>query len=64
MWSLLDPLEREILYYWAAEDMTAAQIASTLGTRRGTVLSRIHRLRSRLRSVFDGDAVGTEGGQS
>ena len=34
-WSLLDPLVREILHYWAAEDMTAAQIASTLGTRRG-----------------------------
>ena len=62
VWSLLDPLEREILYYWAAEDMTAAQIASTLGTRRGTVLSRIHRLRHRLRSAFDGDAVGIEGG--
>ncbi len=46
VWSRLDAFEREILYYWAVEDMTAAQIASTLGSRRGTVLSRIHRLRA------------------
>jgi RNA polymerase sigma-70 factor (ECF subfamily) len=50
VWARLDTFEREILYYWAVEDMTAAQIASTLGSRRGTVLSRIHRLRARLRS--------------
>lgn len=59
IWSRLDAFEREILYYWAVEDMTAAQIASTLGTRRGTVLSRIHRLRVRLRTEFgDVEPVG------
>lgn len=52
VWARLDAFEREILYYWAVEDMTAAQIASTLGSRRGTVLSRIHRLRARLRDEF------------
>jgi RNA polymerase sigma-70 factor (ECF subfamily) len=59
-WSRLDAFEREILYYWAVEDMTAAQIASTLGSRRGTVLARIHRLRARLRAEF-GDDAATEG---
>lgn len=58
VWSRLDAFEREILYYWAVEDMTAAQIASTLGSRRGTVLSRIHRLRARLRAEFGEDAAG------
>ncbi|MDJ0740637.1 MAG: sigma-70 family RNA polymerase sigma factor [Gammaproteobacteria bacterium] len=60
VWSRLDAFEREILYYWAVEDMTAAQIASTLGSRRGTVLSRIHRLRARLRAEF-GDPGAVEG---
>ncbi len=59
VWSRLDAFEREILYYWAVEDMTAAQIASTLGSRRGTVLSRIHRLRARLRAEF-GQATAVE----
>ncbi len=54
IWSLLEPMDREILYYWAVEDMTAAQIASLLGSRRGTILSRIHRLRNRLRDEVDG----------
>ncbi len=61
LWSLLDPLEREILYYWAVEDMTAAQIATTLDSRRGTVLSRIHRLRKRLRRALADDSLGAEG---
>ena len=56
IWSRLDGCEREILYYWAVEGMTAAQIASTTGSRRGTVLSRIHRLRARLRA-----GIGDEG---
>lgn len=63
IWSQLDPFEREILYYWAVEGMTAAQIATTLGSRRGTVLSRIHRLRTRLRAGADGLSA-TEAGRS
>jgi len=63
LWSLLDPLEREILYYWAVEDMTAAQIATTLDSRRGTVLSRIHRLRKRLRTALGKDPHSVEGEQ-
>ena len=53
VWARLDAREREILYYWAVEGMTAAQIATTMGSRRGTVLSRIHRLRARLRANID-----------
>ena len=63
VWSCLDACEREILYFWAVEGMTAAQIASTTGSRRGTVLSRIHRLRTRLRESIGDDicAIGEVG---
>ena len=27
VWQLLDPFEREILYYWAVEEMTAQEIS-------------------------------------
>ncbi|MCB1787660.1 MAG: sigma-70 family RNA polymerase sigma factor [Gammaproteobacteria bacterium] len=61
IWSILDAFEREILYYWAVEDMTAAQIATVVGSRRGTVLSRIHRLRQKLRAALDGKPDSTGG---
>ena len=61
VWTLLDAFEREILYFWAVEGMTAAEIASTLGSRRGTVLSRLHRLRVRLRADLD-DQLGVRVG--
>lgn len=47
-WRLLQPLEREILYLWAMEDMSAREIAAALDMPRGTVLARIHRLRGKL----------------
>lgn len=57
-WTLLDAFDREILYLWAVEGMTAAEIASAQGSRRGTILSRLHRLRTRLRARLD-EGVGT-----
>lgn len=47
-WRLLEPLEREILYLWAMEDLSAREIADTLQMPRGTVLARMHRLRGKL----------------
>ncbi len=44
----LDPLERELLYLWAYEELTAQEIATQLDTPRGTILSRIHRLRKKI----------------
>lgn len=62
-WGLMDPFEREILYLWAVDGLTAAEIAVQLQTRRGTVLSRIHRLRQRLHALLDQGAVpGADGG--
>jgi len=50
VWELLDPFEREILYYWAVEEMTAQEISSQIDEPRGTVLSRIHRVRKKIES--------------
>lgn len=56
IWAALNPLERELLYFWAVEEMTAAEIAERLACPRNTVLSRVHRLRRKLRARFADDA--------
>ncbi len=48
LWRRLTPLERELLHLWAVEGHTAQEVAELLDEPRGTVLSRIHRLRRRL----------------
>ena len=48
IWAMLAPRERELLHLWALEGYTAQEVADLLGQPRGTVLSRIHRLRKRL----------------
>ncbi len=52
MFQFLNPAEREVLYLWAIEGMTTAQIAEQLDAPRGTVLSRIYRMRQRLITEF------------
>ena len=59
IWAALNPLERELLYFWAVEEMTAAEIAERLACPRNTVLSRVHRLRRKLRARFADDAQTT-----
>jgi RNA polymerase sigma-70 factor (ECF subfamily) len=51
VWHQLDPVDREILYLLAVEGMSAQQIADALDSRRGTILSRIHRVRIRLKKL-------------
>ncbi len=46
--SVLTAVEREVLYLWAVDGMSATEIALSLGQPRGTVLSRLHRLRKKL----------------
>lgn len=48
IWHELQPDERELLHLWAVEGYTAQEVAHQLGQARGTVLSRIHRLRRKL----------------
>jgi len=46
---LLSPEENELLYLWAVEEHTAEEIANIYQQPRGTVLSRLHRLKKRIR---------------
>ena len=48
VWLLLSDSEREILYFWAVEGYSTSELASILDMPRGTLLSKIHRLRARL----------------
>lgn len=48
LWAQLQPQERELLYLWAVDDLSMAEIAERLNVPRGTLLSRVHRLRLRL----------------
>ena len=61
VWPLLDVVEREILYLWAVEGCTIRELAAELDLPRGTVLSRIHRLRNRLQDGA-GAAAASGGG--
>ena len=45
----LNAAEREVLYLWAIEGYSAAEIAEDLGQPRGSILSRLHRIK--LKSV-------------
>ena len=49
VWQQLSTSEREIIFLWAVEDMSAKDIAIELDMPRGSVLSKIYRLRNRIK---------------
>lgn len=49
----LEPIEREILFYWAIEGYTTQEISDILEMPKGTVLSKIHRMRLRIKQQFN-----------
>jgi RNA polymerase sigma-70 factor (ECF subfamily) len=53
VWQQLTVSEREIMYFWAVEGYTTDELAAFLEMPRGTLLSKIHRLRKRLEQYFD-----------
>ena len=59
---ILEPLERELLFFWAVEGYTAQEIADRTDSPRGTVLSRIHRLRQKILRHMESPGAGMEGG--
>lgn len=61
-WALLDPPEREVLYLWAFEGLSAAEIALQLQQPRGSILSRMHRARQKIQRQFPAQAGGGEHG--
>ncbi len=48
LWKTLEPVDREVLFFWAVEGFSMREISEKLEISRGTLLSRIHRLRKRL----------------
>lgn len=48
----LDDSERELVFLWAVQELTMSEIAKLLNLPRGTVLSKMHRLRKRLKHQF------------
>jgi RNA polymerase sigma-70 factor, ECF subfamily len=53
LWETLEPIDREVLFFWAVEGFSMREIADKLEISRGTLLSRIHRLRKRLTAGAD-----------
>ena len=49
VWKTLDAIERDILYHWAILGMSTDEVCQQLDIPRGTFLSRIHRLRKRVK---------------
>lgn len=52
IWAAVGSTDREILYLWAVEEYSAAEISEAINVPRNTILSRIHRLRNRLKEMF------------
>ena len=55
VWALLDSLEREIMYLWAIQGLTTAEVAISLNIPKGTVVSKISRLRKKVTSQLSSD---------
>ena len=58
LWKSLTSSEREVVFLWAVEGMSAAEIASELDMPRATVLTRLRRMRLRLNSQNDSTSLG------
>lgn len=48
----LEPEEREIMYCWAIEGFSTSEIAKKLEKPKGTILSKIYRMRKKLIEQF------------
>ncbi len=48
LWNELDNNERELLFFWAVLGCTSTEIAKSLDAPRGTIVSRIHRIKAKL----------------
>lgn len=61
---LINSRERELLYLWAVEEYTVQEIADMQGVPRGTLLSKLHRLKKRVREQLSLLDDGVRRGQS
>ena len=44
------PLERELLYFWAVEEYTLDEISQLFQIPKGTLVSKIHRMRKKMQA--------------
>ena len=49
LFSMLSGIEREILFLWAVEGYSVQEVAGHVGMPKGTILSRIYRMRQRIK---------------
>jgi len=56
----LNSAEREVLYYWAVLEYTASEIAAELDEPRGTVLSRLYRLKEKSKSLAENQPLQSD----
>ena len=52
----LEADEREIIYFWVIEGLSTSEIAVQLDMPKGTILSKIYRMRKRLNGQFNNDS--------
>lgn len=50
IWPTLEPVDREILFLWAVDGYSTTEVAGMMSMPRGTLLSRIHRLRAKVQT--------------
>lgn len=55
IWRQLNPIDRDILYHWAILGYSTQETSDQLQIPKGTLLSRIHRLRQRLTATANLD---------
>lgn len=53
----IEPQDREILFLWAVEEHTFEEISHLLKVSKGTLLSRIHRLKKKIRKETHDESV-------
>lgn len=49
----INPFDREILYLSAVEEMTFDEISKETGVKKGTLLSRVHRIREKCKKKME-----------
>jgi RNA polymerase sigma-70 factor (ECF subfamily) len=58
IWRELSPLDRDILYHWAVLGYSMEEVSAQLDVPRGTLLSRLHRLRKNIDSRYSNYFTG------
>ena len=52
VWTLLTDEERELMYLWAVEEYTIQEIADIQKKPKGTLLSKVHRIKARIKTAL------------